>query len=194
MSRVTTYFQGLPRQAQLTLLIAIAAFALLTYLLCAPLVRIWMENRAAIDTMEPRIGRMLGFEASGEELAQSLDSARGQLALYTYDPGEDLAGLGASLQQLVRELAEDSGLSVAGSQPVGGEGTEGIDAVQVNVELRGGVEAMERFLMELSAATPLIHLQSLRIIAPRLRRGEDASTQSVSATVRVSAYRIQASV
>ena len=184
---VLAYLRELPRQAQSTLAVVSVSLLLLLWLLLSPLFGLWAESFREINNTRPRLARLIGFEESGEILAASLRKARAQLDLLVY-PQEGQAS-GAALQQMVRDIADDSGLTVTRSQPLGNESLEGLERVRVSLELAGSAAAFDEFLGTLAATRPVVVADSIRLQPARQRRG-DVPQQTLTVSVRLSAYRV----
>ena len=184
---VLAYLRELPRQAQSTLAVVSVSLLLLLWLLLSPLFGLWAESFREINNTRPRLARLIGFEESGEILAASLRKARAQLDLLVY-PQEGQAS-GAALQQMVRDIADESGLTVTRSQPLGNESLEGLERVRVSLELAGSAAAFDAFLDTLAATRPVVVADSIRLQPARQRRG-DAAQQTLAVSVRLSAYRV----
>lgn len=183
------YFRGLPSQARAVLGTALLILVLLLLTAFSFVVGFVSERTQRIGQLEPQIARMLGYEESGATLAESLATAEEQLGLLIYGSELDAAGLGAIVQQVVRGAAERTGLTVSGSQLLGAQPEGGLDVVRVALELRGSVASLDEFLSELEVATPLLVVESFRILGPRQRRGEPEDVVSIS--TRILAFRLR---
>jgi hypothetical protein len=122
---------------------------------------------------EPRIARLLGYEAVAEELARAVEDAEDQLSGVAF-VGEDVNQAGARLQQTLRNYAENSGLTVVGSRLEMSEPnqTDLADFVRLAVELRleGPPIALDAFLLDISTHRPQLSAHSLEIQKPAARR------------------------
>ena len=183
------YLQRLPLQAQVTVATAALLCVLLVVAVTSPLLSVLFDSARQVSNLEPRIARTLGFEASGDVLATNLELVEREVELYTWDAAENLASLGAELQQTTRKMAEGAGLTVNGSQLLPSEERERTNLLRVNLELSGSPQALDAFLEELDLNRPLMLVETIRILPARQLRGVTSDDLTVSA--RVVTFRLR---
>ena len=183
------YLQRLPLQAQVTVATAALLCVLLVIAVTSPLLSVLFDSARQVSNLEPRIARTLGFEASGDVLATNLELVEREVELYTWDAAENLASLGAELQQTTRKMAEGAGLTVNGSQLLPSEERERTNLLRVNLELSGSPQALDAFLEELDLNRPLMLVETIRIVPARQLRGVTSDDLTVSA--RVVTFRLR---
>lgn len=148
--------------------------------------------------LEPRIGRLIGYEASAESLSASRAGAENALASLAFVREADASSVGAELQQVLRAYASQAGLTVSGSQL---ELEDDIDDEQrftrmiVSLTLEGPPIALDTFLSSLYRHSPalLVSDLDLRSMPPRRRGGKtDHDPERLSVTTKVAAVRVGA--
>ena len=122
-----------------------------------------------IDAIEPRTSRLLGIMQSAEQLSNASSEARGALRDLVLPAGRDSANVAASLQQDVREVMTDAGLSISGSQILPTRRAEGYDRLILDIRAEGNVDALNEALAELELLRPMVFIESVKIKPTRTR-------------------------
>ena len=150
---------------------------------------------------KPRIERLLGYEATADELrASSVEFGRAVQRL-AYPVSDDASSAGARLQQTLRGFAEDSGLTVVGSQlaVISAENDEEglsperelFDQLAVDLSLDGPPLALDAFLVAISQHSPSLAAVSIDIQRKRRsRRDGDETLEFLTVRLRVVALRV----
>lgn len=156
-------------------LLALMAFAALT-VLGAVSAELAGRYRWADDTLqgiEPRYARLEGLTEVGPQLLTSHARAQASLSAAVYPVDADGARVGTDFQQRVRQIAQSSGMRVAGTQILPVRAQEGHSLVSVSATLNGDAGALGDFLTTLEAERPSVVVERLIIQGPRAgRRGE----------------------
>ena len=143
-----------------------------------------------IEAIEPRTSRLLGMMQSAEQLETTSGEARGVLRDLVLPAGRDSASVAASLQQDVREVMTDAGLSVTGSQILPTRRAEGYDRLILDLKVEGNVDSMDEALAELELLRPMVFIESVKIKPSRSRtsrRRKQQQQQSVDDPRKVNA-------
>ena len=178
------WFEQLPTEARW---VVGAAMTCVTFLLASFLLQVTtmlVESLQQTGRHEPRIARMLGYEASARELQTAAGEFSRALDALAYPETDDANSAGARLQQTLRGFAEEAGLTVAGSQLAvilpedldEQDEPDGLfDQLVVDLSLDGPPIALDAFLVAISKHTPALATVSIDIQRKRRSRrdGED---------------------
>lgn len=160
----------LPTHARVVAIAIVSLVALLLLLVLGRLgVWYWQEHQEVVG-MEPQVARLLGYRESEAEIRSASEAARASLAGLVYT--QDATSVGATVQQQVRRILEEAGLSVLNREVVEGTVHEALEEVLVRVTANGSLEALDQALIELSRARPLLLLDAVKINPVNVRRGE----------------------
>jgi len=190
----------LPVQARVVLvaLIALAAIPLFG-------VGFWVIDEAVShlqfsEQTKPRIGRLLGYIEHEKPLRLAQNQTREQLAALSYSSESDANQVGAQLQQALRGYAEDSGLTVSGSQLLKSTNTEafeGFELMTVELNMTGEPDAVDGFLALVDAHQPVLRIDQLALAQQRQTRrssrranADELDTRDVIMQVTISALRV----
>lgn len=146
---------------------------LVLLLLLYVILQFWLlraEFAAEIESIEPRSARLLGIAESLNQLEQGSERAAAVLRNLAYQPGRDSAATAAAMQQDVRELMEDAGLSVSGSQILSSESVAGFDRLSLDITAEGNIEELDDAFSRLERLRPLVFTESVTVSPIRARR------------------------
>ena len=155
------------------------------------------EFAREISSIEPRTARLLGILESAEALEEASAAAQLSLRDLAFPSGRDSASVAASLQQSVRELMADAGMSVTGSQILATRSADGYERLTLDITGEGNIEALDVALAELELMRPLVFVESLKIKPLRARRGnapaagDGGDPRRLSASFQLFALRLQ---
>jgi len=185
----------LPLQARSIVYGAAAVFVLVTLLVLSNLVGWWLHSLSDISATKPRISRLLGYI----EAAPQIESATAEIEtvlteVAIEDTGETGRG-GALLQQQLRQLAGDVGLTVVGSEVKEPVQLEALVKLNATLQVSGDPDDFDEFLQRLYRASPALfpegmQAEALRRINRRLRNPPAGTEDHLSARVDVAAYRL----
>lgn len=194
------WFDQLPTEARWVIGAAAASVAVAVLALLAEVTGILIDSAQDIGRHKPRIARMLGYEATAQELQAAAREFERALDGLAYPGSEDANAAGARLQQTLRGFAEDAGLIVVGSQLAvvtpegadnGDEDEELFDQLAVDLSLDGPPIALDAFLVAVSQHTPALATVSVDIQRKRWsRRDGDAKFEFLTVRLRVVALRV----
>lgn len=196
------WFEQLPTEARWVIGAALGGFVILLMAFLIKVSSSLLESLQQSSRHEPRIARMLGYEATAQELqaaAQEFSRALDELA---YDGVDDANATGARLQQTLRGFAEESGLTVVGSQlavsaaqDIDDQENEValFDQLAVELSLDGPPIALDAFLVAVSQHSPSLATVSIDIQRKRRsRRDGDETREFLTVRLRVVALRVAA--
>jgi len=109
----------------------------------------WMSHVADISATKPRISRLLGYIDAAPSINATLaevDIALSELAIE--DTGDTGRG-GALLQQQLRQLASEAGLTVVGSEVKEPEALDALVKLNATLQLTGGPDDLRRIFSAL---------------------------------------------
>lgn len=177
---------------------ATAGLALLLLLTAvAYLLSLRGEFAGEIELVEPRTARLLGILQSADQLDAAGGRAEAMLRDLAYPAGRDSATMAAGLQQDVRELLSEAGMTVTGSQVLPVRQAEGHDRLTLEITAEGNVQALDEALSGLELMRPLVFIESLTVkpVRTRSRRGDagqegDVDPRRVSVRFQCFALRL----
>ena len=195
-ARIRQVLAQLPAQARSVLIGAALIVITLTLLALGNIFGWWMSNVYDISATKPRISRLLGYIEAAPNIRDTLaevDTALSELAIE--DTGDTGRG-GALLQQQLRQLASEAGLTVVGSEVKEPEALEALVKLNATLQLTGGPDNFDVFFEGLYFADPALFPEGMKIEAMRrINRSRHPSTLSgtedhVIARVDIAAFRL----
>lgn len=132
----------------------------------------YSRYQAEIDRMVPRMERFNGLISSEAQVGLALVAASEQVNRVILDRGLSDVSASAEVQRLVRDMIQDTGASVAGSQALPPKVDGSFTKIQVAVNASLSVDQLDRFLRSLDNHTPAIFIDSLTLQPQRQRRGD----------------------
>jgi hypothetical protein len=116
------------------------------------------------------------------------------LAELAFSDDSDETQVGARLQQILRGFAEETGLTVGGSQLLpsreGDEGPEGFTLMRVQLNMTGLPDSLSAFLREVYQHSPVLDVTRLNVGQEKLRsnrRSREASPEELQ-TLRLDVH------
>lgn len=188
-------FVGLPHPARAMCGIALAAAAILLAFVLIWLLSWWLATATQIKALEPRIAQTLGFIESEERVYAAL-AERDDLLLKMALPDTGDSGRGgAVLQERVRDLSTDSGLSVIGSEVLEPQALDNVIKLRLSAKVAGSPEAVTAFFLLLDEARPFLFVDSFTISAKarvpeRDRRSGSLAEESLMLDLTLYAYQM----
>ena len=187
----------LPREARLLVLGLGAVLALILTFMLSTLWASATQSWSEISRSEPRIARLKGYQASRPAMRQAMSEASVILKQMSFDSSDDESQTGARLQQALRGFAETAGLTVRGSQLMSvadqPESPEGFLILTVELRMRGLPSALDEFLGDVYAHSPLLKVAELNMVKVRDRRTSRRRNQSQSTVAQDLDINIQVS-
>lgn len=172
------------RVVSFTCVLLLIAFALV----CADLFSRYDRYQSEIDRMIPRIERFKGLVVSKEQLQQAAGSSAATVNQAIFPAATADASAAAELQRIVRDMLQQSGASVTGSQTLPSTVDGSFVHIKVDVTAVSGLAELEQFLQQLKGQNPAVFLESLTLQPVRARRGAPEA-QAVTARMRVFALK-----
>ena len=126
------WFEQLPTEARWITGGGVLFIAVMVLVFFLKVSTVLIDSLQQISRHEPRIARMLGYEATAQELQGASKDFSRALDGLAYPMADDANAAGARLQQTLRGFAEEVGLTVVGSQlaVITPEETEDADEAQ----------------------------------------------------------------
>ena len=119
----------------------------------------WAENR--LDEVEPRYARLLGLEASSEDLSKAQAHGQKLIAQYVYPQEEDTNQTGNTVQQRIRSILVAAGLDIASSQVLPAKEEKGFERIPLSVRAEGEMVSLQAALTGLVTENPAILIDTL---------------------------------
>ena len=186
----------LPAQARSVLIGAGLVVMVLTLLALGNIFGWWMSNVSEISATKPRISRLLGYIEAAPRITDALADVNVALSELAIEDTGDSGRGGALLQQQLRQLASEAGLSVGLSEVREPEALDALVKLNATLELTGGPDDFDAFLERLYLAVPALFPEGMKIEAMRrINRRRNPSTLSgtedhVMAKVDIAAFRL----
>ena len=185
----------LPLQARFIVYGTAAVFALVTLLVLSNVLGWWLGSFSDISATKPRISRLLGYIEAAPQIESAMAEIETALMQVAIEDTGDTGRGGALLQQQLRELAGDVGLTVVGSEVKEPVQLEALVKLKATLQVTGGPDDFDEFLQLLYRASPALfpegmQAEALRRINRRLRNPDAATADHLSARVDVAAYRL----
>ena len=186
----------LPVQARAVLIGGVLIVTVLTLLALSHIFGWWISHVGDISATKPRISRLLGYIDAAPSINATLaevDVALSELAIE--DTGDTGRG-GALLQQQLRQLASEVGLTVVGSEVKEPEALDALVKLNATLQLTGGPDNLDEFFHRLYRASPALFPEAMKIEAlRRINRRRRPSTlvgteDHVSAQIDIAAFRL----
>ena len=185
----------LPLQARSIVYGAAAAVILVTLLLLSNVLGWWLNSLSDISATKPRISRLLGYIEAAPKIDSATAEIEAALTQVAIEDTGDTGRGGALLQQQLRQLAGDVGLTVVGSEVKEPVQLEALVKLNATLQVSGGPDDFDEFLQRLYRASPALfpegmQAEALRRINRRLRNPPPGTEDQLSARVDVAAYRL----
>ena len=186
----------LPVQARSVLIGAGLVVMVLTLLALGNIFGWWMSNVSEISATKPRISRLLGYIEAAPRITDALADVNVALSELAIEDTGDSGRGGALLQQQLRQLASEAGLTVVGSEVREPEALDALVKLNATLELTGGPDDFDAFLERLYLAVPALFPEGMKIEAMRrINRRRNPRTLSgtedhVMVKVDVAAFRL----
>jgi hypothetical protein len=186
----------LPVQARSVLIGAGLVVMVLTLLALGNIFGWWMSNVSEISATKPRISRLLGYIEAAPRITDALADVNVALSELAIEDTGDSGRGGALLQQQLRQLASEAGLTVVGSEVKEPGALDALVKLNATLELTGGPDDFDAFLERLYLGVPALFPEGMKIEAMRrINRRRNPRTLSgtedhVMAKVDVAAFRL----
>lgn len=125
---------------------------------------------AEIESIQPRTARLLGIVESFDQLAVASNGVGGVLQDLAYPADRDSATTAAAMQQDIRELMVDAGLSISGSQILPVRRVTGFDRLSLDITAEGNIDELDDAFSGLEELRPLVFVESVSVKPARVRR------------------------
>lgn len=185
----------LPLQARSLVYGAVAVITLVTLLVLSNLLGWWLGSFSEISSTKPRISRLLGYIEAAPDIESATADIEMALTQVAIEDTGDTGRGGALLQQKLRQLAGESGLTVVGSEVKEPSQLDTLVKLNATIQVTGGPDSFDEFFQRLYRATPALfpegmQVEALRRINRRLRNPAAGIEDHLSARVDVAAYRL----
>ncbi len=125
---------------------------------------------AEIESIQPRTARLLGIVESFDQLELASNGVGGVLRDLAYTADRDSATTAAAMQQDIRELMVDAGMSVSGSQILPVRKSAGFDRLSLDITAEGNIDELDEAFSRLNELRPLVFVESVNVKPVRARR------------------------
>jgi general secretion pathway protein M len=148
------------------------------------------DYQGEIERLQPRIARLRGLIESEQRLESAADTVQGRLQNLVYPASEERTAVSAALQNSVREIMSDAGLSVLNSQVLPVVKEERFERIGIKLTLAGDIAALDTALADVTTYVPLLLVESLEIWPERQSRGREREAgQTLNANLQLLSLR-----
>jgi general secretion pathway protein M len=160
---------------KLTAILLFVIVLIMVYLLCFHWFimkhRDYSEEIAGLSEQLGRFERIASQRGEYEGLLEALQNRRSDESLFLEgdDFNEAAAGMSEQLNQMIRTQTEDT-CQIVSRQPVRPRVEERFQRVTVNARMRCGIEDLTKIIYALETGVPMILVEELTVIKPRVRR------------------------
>lgn len=121
----------------------------------------WAQNR--LTELEPRYARLLGMEASADDLKRAVKQTHDQLRHHVYPVSQDVSQAGNDAQQRIRNIFSAAGLEIVSSQVLAPKTEKNFDRIPLSVRAEGQLLALQSALIGLSSQSPSIFIDGFSV-------------------------------
>jgi len=185
---------GVPREARRVVLAAGATVLTIVVVFCFYSWSAAYQSWREIDRSAPRIARLKGYELARDDIDKATGAVKVALQELAFSDDSDETQVGARLQQILRGFAEETGLTVRGSQLIpsrdGDKAPEGFTLMKVQLNMTGLPDALTAFLREVYQHSPVLDVTRLNVGKEKQRnnrRSQEASPDELQA-LRLDVY------
>jgi general secretion pathway protein M len=151
-------------------------------------VNLWLlgqSYQAEIDSLEPRIARLIGARQSETQLLAAAQKVESRILNLVYPSTDNPDTVAAALQKNVRGIMSGAGLVVADSriEPTRREGA--FDVIGLTVSVTGSIDALDAALLEVVSYTPLLLVSDINVMPARSSRRTGADQEEQLLTVKM---------
>jgi general secretion pathway protein M len=160
---------------KLTAILLFVIVLIMVYLLCFHWFilkhRDYSEEIAGLSEQLGRFERIASQRGEYQGLLEALQNRRSDESLFLEgdDFNEAAAGMSEQLNQMIRTQTEDT-CQIVSRQPVRPRVEERFQRVTVNARMRCGIEDLTKIIYALETGVPMILVEELTVIKPRVRR------------------------
>lgn len=116
-----------------------------------------------LDEITPRYERLLGIQASANDMQGLTQRSNDLLKAYAYPSSREATQIGTDIQQKLRTAFAGQGMSIQSSQVLPEEEDGALMAVPVELRIEGNIQGLRNALATLSSQRPLIQLRAITI-------------------------------
>ena len=167
--------------------ITLGSVMLVLILVLGALWQAYHDYSGQIESLEPRIARLIGITQSHGQLLDANLQINTQLEELMYPATQDTTATGTTLQQVVRNVVQTAGMEVAGSQILPSRAEGSLEFVSLNLTLNGDLPSLEALLFGLPSVRPLVFVDSM-VVQPARTRGVGAA-QDVMVQMTITSVR-----
>ena len=188
IAEVKVWLFGLPREARWVVVAGSAAGLTLVLAFCFYSWSAAYQSWREIDRSAPRIARLKGYELARDDIDKATGAVEVALKELAFSDDSDETQVGARLQQILRGFAEETGLTVGGSQLLpsrdGDKAPEGFTLMKVQLNMTGLPDALIAFLREVYQHSPVLDVTRLNVGNDNRRsnrRSQEATPEELQA-------------
>ncbi|MAI94779.1 MAG: hypothetical protein CME45_07190 [Halieaceae bacterium] len=182
IAETRSWLFGLPREARWLVVATGTGGLTLAFAFCFYSFAATYQGWKEIGRSAPRIARLEGYELARDDIDIAANAVEMALQELAFSDDSDETQVGARLQQILRGFAEESGLTVGGSQLLpsqdGEMAPEGFTVLRVQLNMTGLPDALSAFLREVYQHAPVLDVTKLN--AARARRGNNRRSKNAS--------------
>jgi general secretion pathway protein M len=151
-------------------------------------VSLWMlghSDQGKIDSLEPRIARLIGVKQAEVQLLASSQEVESRIHNLVYPATENPDTVSAALQKNVRGIMSGAGLVVADSRIESTRREGAFDVIGLTVSVSGGIDALNAALLEVVSYAPLLLVSDINVMLARSSKGGAAGKEEQIVDVKI---------
>jgi general secretion pathway protein M len=137
--------------------------------------------------LAPQISRLQGLAAAEQDIAQAVKTSSDQLAQLAYMTKTDSGVLGNNMQQSMRELFAQAGLTVSGSQVLPVVEQDSFTRIRIRLTAKGEMSALTEVLELLQMQRRVVVIDTLEL-KPKTRRRRNDNEQELQVSAVLSSF------
>lgn len=116
-----------------------------------------------IERLEPQIARLKGLLEAEQAIASAASASADQLSMLAYPASSKLGALGNNMQQAMRELFAQAGVTVAGSQVLPVLEQEYFNRVRIRLNATSNIDQLIELLVILADEKPVVVIDTVEL-------------------------------
>ncbi len=134
---------------------------LLALFLAVKLLVMGFSAQSDIERLRPGAARMAGIIEAAEQIRQARFTAAENLQRLVYPASMDQAGVSAAMQRRLREVIQNSGMTIADSRIMPVCDTEQFEEISLRINAAGDLAALDAALAGLAAFEPRVLIENI---------------------------------
>ena len=151
-------------------------------------ISLWMlglSDQGKIDSLEPRIARLIGVKQAEAQLLASAQEVESRIHNLVYPSTDNPDTVSAALQKNVRGIMSGAGLVVADSRIESTRREGAFDLIGLTVSVSGSIGALDAALLEVVSYIPLLLVTDINVMLARSSKGNGTDNEDQIVDVKI---------